>query len=306
MQQIFNKAVHNSLFLAFFLLLAFHMLCCFGGEIFKWVDEEGTVHMTDSLSNIPPQYRDQVVKKTLENANETPEDPDSLRNAPERNTAGFAFDLKRFEVPFRAFEGASRRIIIPATLNESVTAHLLLDTGAPGLTISPNLANRLGLLNEQDGNLLIRTGGIGGSIPAFLVVVDTVRVGEALSEFLPAVITQIPSDDFEGLVGMDFMANYKISIDNNSHVVAFDELPPQPEKPGGHDEAWWRSIFRTIAKLREEWRDYLDEVSRARLTSSETDRILKAVKNQCIEADKIYRKLESYARDKAVPIAWRR
>jgi hypothetical protein len=29
-------------------------------SVYKWVDKEGTVHFTDDLSKIPPEYRDQV------------------------------------------------------------------------------------------------------------------------------------------------------------------------------------------------------------------------------------------------------
>ena len=139
-----------------------------------------------------------------------------------------------------------------------------------------------------------------------LAVVDTVSVGEARGEFLPATITEIPSDDFEGLVGMDFLANYKISIDNNNNVIAFDELPPQIDRPGGHNEIWWRSHFQNFSNLRDEWNAYLKELTGANLTSSETDRISRTVKNQSNEADRIYRKLESYAREKSVPVTWRR
>jgi len=126
---------------------------------------------------------------------------------------------------------------------------MLLDTGSPGLMISPQLANRLGLMDGENGRLQVMTAGIGGSAPAMLAVVESVRVGEALAEFLPATITKIPSSDFEGLVGMDFMANYKIGIDTEKNVISFDELPPQADRPGGHDKSWWRSNFKSSQDL---------------------------------------------------------
>jgi hypothetical protein len=292
--------------IALLLLLSLNLPLSSGGEIYKWIDEDGTVHMTDNPASIPIQYRNQMVKKTLE----APIEPNveaaplkSSRNGYEENAVS---TLKRVELPFQAFEGSARRIIIPVTFNNSVTVHLLLDTGAPGLVITPNLANRLGLINERDGNLRVMAGGIGGSVPAMLAIVDSVNVGDAHGEFLPATITDISSDEYEGLVGMDFMANYRISIDNNNHTIAFDELPPRFDRPGGHDETWWRSHFRSFLKLKEEWSEYLKEALTANLTSSETDKVLKTVKSQSNEADRIYRKLESYAREKEVPIAWRR
>ena len=277
----------------------------YGGEIFRWIDEDGTVHMTDSLASIPPKYRDQSVKRTLEAASDAEVKPTRPLTAADGNTEGFSSNRRHYELPFHAYEGSARRIIIPVTFNDSVTARLLLDTGAPGLTISPKLADRVGLINERDGNLLVMTGGIGGAVPAMLAIVDTVNVGEARAEFLPAIITDIPSDEFEGLVGMDFMANYRISIDNEQNIISFDELAPQTDRPGGHDEVWWRSHFRKLSKLQNEWREFLNEAANSNLTSSETDRILKIVRNQTDEAGRIYRKLETYARDKAVPLAWR-
>ena len=67
---------------------------------------------------------------------------------------------------------------------------MLLDTGSPGLLISPDLAGRLDLINESDTELLITASGIGGSVPASLTVVDSVSVGGARSEFLPATVTR--------------------------------------------------------------------------------------------------------------------
>jgi hypothetical protein len=269
-------------------------------DLYKWVDAEGTVHMTDTLSQVPPQYRDQVDKKNLE----SPADVSSSPKAHSLRTGRDA--LKHIEVRFQAFEGRSRRIIIPVIFNESIEARLLLDTGSPGLMISPALAKRLGLLDERETRLRVMTGGIGGAMPAVLAVVDTVRVGEASADFLPATITQIPSDEFEGLVGMDFMSNYRISLDVKNNLLSFDELPPQADRPGGHDETWWRSNFHTFEKLKDQWADYRKTLDKEDLTTSEKERRAKIVRDQYEAADKLCRKLERYARENAVPVEWRR
>ncbi len=276
-----------------------------GGELYKWKDEEGIVHMTDTLSQVPPQYRNQVEKKSFEMTPHPDMTPESSER-PSRNSAGRpSGNLKHFEIPYQAFEGASRRIIIPVTFNESVTAHLLLDTGSPGLMISPELAARLGFLDEQSGGLVIMTGGIGGSVPAILAVVDSVRVGDASAEFLPATITKMPSKEFEGLVGMDFIANYRISIDSNNSVMILDELPAQSDRPGGHDEAWWRSNFERFSKLKTAWAGYLNDLEKMSMTTSERERRTAIAKKQFDEADKLCRRMERYARDNTVPMQWR-
>ena len=301
---MFDRLLKKSIFLLSLILFCPVLLT--SGELYKWVDEEGIVHMTDTLSQVPPQYRDQADKRNLQRTFQ----PERKREFPGSSSTPIsekaATNLKHFEVPYRAFEGTSRRIIIPVTFNESVSANLLLDTGSPGLMISPKLAGRLGLLDDKSGSLFVIASGIGGAVPAILSVVDTVRVGEAQAEFLPATIAQVPSDDFEGLVGMDFLANYRIGIDINNSILVLDELPPQPNRPGGHDEAWWRANFQNFAKLKAEWGDYLDNLGKEAMTSSEMEKRIQIAKSQYEEAEKLCRRLERYARDNAVPMQWRR
>jgi hypothetical protein len=274
--------------------------CPAAGELFKWVDAEGIVHMTDNISQIPLQYRDQVEKRKIQTSGQP------IMQPAFQEKDAVSGNLKHFEIRYQAFEGRSRRIIIPVTFNESVEAPLLLDTGSPGLMISPRLAKRLGLLDDAETLLKVMTGGIGGATPAILAVVDSLKVGEARAEFLPATITQIPSSEFEGLVGMDFMSNYRISIDTKNNLLAFDELPPQIDRPGGHDESWWRSNFQNFERLRADWADYLERLDREGLVSSEKERRLRLSKQQYDAAEHLCRRLERYARDNAVPVDWRR
>jgi hypothetical protein len=237
---------------ALILLFVLYPINSIGGEFYKWVDAEGTVHVTDNIAGIPPQYRDQVQKRTsqatVEPKAKQEAKPEPQKSIDTKNTVQPGFSLKRFEVPYRPFEGTARRIIIPVTLNNSVPARLILDTSSPGLVISPELADRLGLFDRQDGNLLTTAGGIGGTVPAVLSVVDTVNVGDAHAEFLPTTITQIGSDDYEGLVGMDFVANYRIGIDTTKNVLVFDELPPKPESPAAMTKRGGAIIFKAFRK----------------------------------------------------------
>jgi len=118
--------------------------------------------------------------------------------------------LKVFTVPYQPLEGSARRIIVPVTLNGSVTARMALDTGAPGMVISERLAQRLGVFERDDEKLIISASGIGGTVPAILTIVDTARIGQVEDRFIPTQVTSLPDMAFEGLIGMDFRPNVSV------------------------------------------------------------------------------------------------
>ena len=64
MKQFLNKFRQLYIFVCFFLFVSFPALSP-GQSLYKWVDDEGTVHMTDTLSQVPLKYRDQVRKKEI-------------------------------------------------------------------------------------------------------------------------------------------------------------------------------------------------------------------------------------------------
>jgi hypothetical protein len=47
-----------------------------GQEVYRWVDEQGTIHFTDDMGQVPEKYRDQVQKK------EPPKEPPITQPAP--------------------------------------------------------------------------------------------------------------------------------------------------------------------------------------------------------------------------------
>lgn len=288
-------------------------------DYYKWIDENGNLHFSDSLANVPEQYRKRVENKRYENDGPASSKPlvntppgRSVENAPSAkipSTEGKK-EAKKYEVPYRAYEGSAKRVIIYATFNGSVTAPLAIDTGAPGTIISTPLARKLGLFDEEHGRLLISTGGIGGTAPAVRTIIDTIEVGGAKSFFVPATIIAPISDSFDGLLGMDFVSNYAITIDSKRSMVVFEELPVDPEHPGGHDQEWWTSLFSEFASARADWKAYsgrLDDQIRHSMRSignKDMDR-KKFADEQYQEADKLFDKLDRYARENSVPMHWK-
>jgi hypothetical protein len=226
---------------------------------------------------------------------ETPQAEEERPIVPER-------PLRRYSI---SYGGGARRIIVPVTFNNRVTANMLLDTGAPGMHISYELAGKLGLLDDQESSLLVMIGGIGGSVPAVLTIMDSISVGEAEDHFIPTFISSRISDEFEGLIGMDFMANYEVRIDTKKLVVIFEELAQSSDLPAGHDERWWRSTFRQFKSLRQMWEEYRKKTFEQANYSDREKKLRAFVDRQYQKADELCDRLSVYASEHSVPLEWR-
>ena len=266
-------------------------------EIYKWVDENGELHMATSLADVPERYRDQITRIETKAAAETKRP--AANEAPSVELTATPPKLRRFQVPYEN-QGSTRRVIIPVTFNDTVTAPMALDTGSPGMVISLGLAVKLGIFTRDSGTLLTQVGGIGGGALAILTIVDSVSVQGARDTFIPTNVMPGISEDFAGLIGMDFLSNYTISIDTRNKVVVFQEIEPQPGTRGGHDEGWWRKTFEDFRAVRDGWKDYAKTVQQRPGSEAE-----KLVQFQVREAERLLLRLDLYASDNAVPRHWR-
>ncbi len=213
--------------------------------------------------------------------------------------------LNKIEVPYTAFEGSSRRVIIPVQLNGSVTAKMALDTGSPGMIIFDRLAKKLGIFDKDDAKLLTYSAGIGGQAPSVLTIVDTVQVGGAEDTFIPTEILASLTDAFDGLIGMDFMANYSIRIDTAKRMVVFEEIPDRHNTPGGHVEIWWRGNFTSFASRRAEWKQFRANLNTQRMDPERLEGLKRFADRQYRQADRLFTKLNNYAVTHSVPMHWR-
>jgi hypothetical protein len=281
---------------------------CYAGEFYKWTDENGNLHLSDSLHNVPAKYRNQIESKHFENPKPGEKTPPAKQ--PPADKGKEDKPLKKYEVAYTPYEGSAKRVIVSVKFNNSVTAPMAIDTGAPGTMISDSLAKKLGLFDEGQGRLVVEARGIGGSTQAIRSIIDTIQVGEAKGHFIPTVITSKMSDSFEGLLGMDFVSNYSITINSKRKVVVFEELPDDPGHPDGHDQEWWTNLYKEFASYRAAWRAYsesLEKKLRESLISndSELEEEKEFADYQYREAEKLFYKLNRYAVENAVPMHWR-
>ena len=285
------------------LILAFAVLCFPGtasAEIYKWTDENGELHVATSLADVPKKYRDQLTRVKTDPAPPTrrPSETDAPSEKPE-TAPDTGSTLRRFEVPYKN-QGSTRRVIIPVKFNDSVIAPMALDTGSPGMVISLGLAVKLGIFSRDSGTLLTEVGGIGGAVVGISTIVDSVAVHGARDAFVPTKVMVNIFDGFEGLIGMDFLTNYTISIDSRKKVVVFQETEPQPGSRGGHDESWWRSTFAEFRQVRDGWKEYAKSSNQRPGSRAE-----EFIEFQVREAERLLLRLDLYASDNSVPRHWR-
>ncbi len=116
-------------------------------------------------------------------------------------------------VPVRIIHNS---IIVPVILNRTLTANLLLDTGASMTMISRRIAAGLALYATGSRHF----SGVGGKVTAKIARVDSLTVGAAEIKDMVVSIHDLSQDPrFEGLLGMDFLSRFHVSVDAQKRLL---------------------------------------------------------------------------------------
>lgn len=94
-----------------------------------------------------------------------------------------------------------------------ITAQMALDTGATYLMIPWKIAAALGLKPEmaQETTQIITASGV---VMAPLVTLKSVRIGNMEASDVKAVVHDLPASSYvDGLLGLSFLKNFKITLD---------------------------------------------------------------------------------------------
>ena len=281
-------------FLASFIITLAVLVPSSYGEMYKWVDENGTVHFTDDLSTIPERNREGAETRKPPKETPTPKPQEKPRpplaekiSEPE----GMTVDLVRSgEVSFAE-----------VVLNERITQHFIVDTGASFTVISREAARELGVtIDENTPFIPIATASSVILNP--LVKLRSIRVGEAEVENVDVLVHDLPGGS-AGLLGNSFLSKFKVVLDSVNGKMTLYSLQgtPSPDRPGGYGKGFWVSQFRLYTRV-------LDELNRMKRryegrggSSSELVRVNNAIRyfeNQLSE-------LERRASFAGVPRNWR-
>ena len=228
----------------FVILLAVFVPCSYG-EMYKWVDEKGTVHFTDDLSTVPEKYRGDTETRTPPQETSAPQ-LQEMRKSPLPTKAaepeGITVDLVRSgEVSFTE-----------VVLNESLRQHFIVDTGASFTVIRREAAKELGIpIDESTPFIPITTASSVIFNP--LVTLRSIRVGEAQVENVDVLVHNLPGNS-AGLLGNSFLSKFKVVLDSINGKMTLYSLQgtPSADRPGGYGRDFWVSQFRLYTRAIDE------------------------------------------------------
>ncbi len=141
-------------------------------------------------------------------------------------------DAEAGEIPIRMVGPGGAALVVATHVNGEGPFDLILDTGATYTCFSESLAQQLELPERRMG---IGIGvGVGGAGRVRMVNVDTLRVGGAVATDMPACVLELAqlqaiARDIHGLLGLNFLRNYHVSLDFERNVLRL-RLPADREE----------------------------------------------------------------------------
>jgi hypothetical protein len=171
-------------------------------QIYRWVDEHGVPHYAEGIDSVPEPYRATAA-------------PLPLRNAPASSSAPGAPAGGGSGTEIRFTKGQA--IVVDATINGRSSAKLILDTGADRTVIKPRVLEAAGVSLTQGPTGEIR--GATGTASVQAAAIDSLEVGGAKVTRLLVIAHDIEQAAVDGLLGRDFLDQFRVSIDSDTGVV---------------------------------------------------------------------------------------
>jgi len=172
------------------------------GDIYYWVDDQGTQHYNTRLESIPESYRSKAIPLSLPTSPPVPPEI-TPRSSPTGST----------KISFTP----GSPVLVSAKINGSGPITLILDTGADRTMVAPSVLSRLGISFENALRGVVR--GVTGASDAEAVWVNSVEVEEAKVGPLLIIAHDADLRGADGLLGRDFLANFNVTIDAKERIV---------------------------------------------------------------------------------------
>jgi aspartyl protease family protein len=266
------------------------------GEIYQWTDDEGRIHYTQDLSQVPPRHRSQAELRAAAPraaggvqtySHPAAPDPGSRLQPASAGGRGYRVPVAR----------AGTGMLVNVRLNGALTAPFLVDTGATDVLIPASVAQQLGIQPGPEARTKTYQTA-NGVVTHATVMLRSVDLGGAVVENVPASIS--PSMAI-GLLGLSFFNHFNYSVDAAAGVLTLipNDLAESGVIRGGRSEAQWRAEYQDLrARL-----DAIDQEVDAKSTS-------KARSQQRLEQERgallgELALLDGEADSARVPMSWR-
>ena len=175
------------------------------GDIYYWVDDQGTQYYTTRLENIPEPYRDKAQHLSL---------PTSPLTPPERTE--ISTPNKLVKIPFKS----GLPVLVNAKINGLGPINLILDTGADHTLIRLAALTKLGISMENASGVVL--SGVTGQTYGEAVWVESIEVGESKVGPFLLVVHDAELKGADGLLGRDFLAHFNVTIDSKEGIVTLE------------------------------------------------------------------------------------
>jgi clan AA aspartic protease (TIGR02281 family) len=114
--------------------------------------------------------------------------------------------------------------LVPVIFNDALETSLAIDTGASITTVSSELMTQLGI-NTYELSEYIKLTTAAGIINAPVAYISKIQVGMFYIENLRiAIVQSFPMINTSGLLGMDFLNNFRFSIDTVDQVLILEVI----------------------------------------------------------------------------------
>lgn len=199
-------------------------------DVYHYIDDKGRKIFVDRMSQVPPEFRDQLevrkepASKVREQAKgSTPSEssgPEVSGKSGDTNLAQVEADMKKLEQPVVIENNSVRVPVILKYLNRTVSAALILDTGASHTLVYKNSIRTLGAIPKHSGFATV----VGGAkLPAGVVKLNSMSFGPIKRTNAEVLVIEPEStQEYDGLLGMDILSEVKFEVDFERKLLIWE------------------------------------------------------------------------------------
>ena len=216
-------------------------------EIYKWVDDAGTIHYADDLSSVPLKNQKHLkqLKEIPATEKEKPIEPVTPAGEGKLLNKALVTKPESYTIPVSRY---GDHFLVAAEINGRQKVNFIVDTGATLIGLTPKQAKQLNIDTGPDVPKAPFSTAAGLSWQP-LVVLDSVKIGGAVVRDVEASVMQSDSD--VGMLGMSFLGEFRISFNNRESSITLVRHGSDGESYGGYDGEWWqRKYFYYANKIR--------------------------------------------------------